>query len=66
MRIKRIVGTGLNDNLSLWVGDKEMMRFEPDGRIFVRGEQVDDNKAVYEEFLRWLQRATKGPTGGDA
>jgi len=34
--------------------DTEFMRFDPDGKVTVRGEVVDDNKDVYLEFREWL------------
>jgi hypothetical protein len=30
-----------------------------DGKIFIRGELVDDNLEVYEAFKEWLERASK-------
>ena len=33
----------------------ECLRFEPDGKVFVRGEQVDDNMAIYKQFKLWLE-----------
>ena len=33
---------------------EEVLRLEPDGRSFVRGEQVDDNAEVYRAFTSWL------------
>ncbi len=38
--------------------ESEMMRFDPDGKIYVRGEQVDDNQGIYMHFRRWLQLAS--------
>lgn len=35
----------------------EVMLFEPDGSITVRGEVVDNNAAVYRTFRRWLRDA---------
>ena len=35
----------------------EMMRFDDDGKAFVRGEQVDDNQGIYMHFRRWMQLA---------
>lgn len=35
----------------------EALRFNPDGSVFVRGEQVDDNRAIYEEFEAWLSKS---------
>lgn len=34
------------------------MHFRADGKVFIRGEEVDDNKAIYQEFLTWLRHAT--------
>ena len=38
-------------------GGDEVMRFEPEGKVFVRGEEVDDNQEVYLAFRRWLETA---------
>jgi len=32
----------------------EMMRFEPNGDIFIRNEKVDNNYVVYEQVKQWL------------
>ncbi len=34
-----------------------MLRFDHDGKVFVRGEQVDDNQGIYMHFRRWLELA---------
>ena len=34
----------------------EVLRFNEDGKVFVRGELVDDNKAIYEAFKEWLEK----------
>ena len=34
----------------------EYLRFQPDGKVFVRGELVDDNQKIYESFKAWLDR----------
>ena len=34
---------------------REMMRFDDDGKVYVRGDQVDDNKGIYMHFRRWLE-----------
>lgn len=33
---------------------EEMVRFDPDGKIYIRGEEVDSNRRVYEAFLSWM------------
>jgi uncharacterized protein with PIN domain len=33
---------------------REVLRLDPDGRVFVRGEEVGDNVEVYRAFTRWL------------
>jgi len=38
-------------------GNPEVLRFEPSGEVFVRGEKVDDNKIIYEVFTDWLWKA---------
>ena len=35
-----------------------MLRLEQDGRCFVRGELVTNNRQVFNAFLAWLTRAT--------
>jgi hypothetical protein len=40
------------------MGDgKEMLRFEPDGTVLVRGVQVDEDRKIYEAFREWFQHA---------
>jgi len=34
-----------------------LMAMHSDGRIFIRGELVDDNHLVYEAFCEWLEVA---------
>lgn len=34
---------------------REMLRFDDNGKVYVRGEQVDDNQEIYTHFRRWLQ-----------
>lgn len=41
-------------DISFHPGGQEVMRFCEDGRIFVRGELVDDNKAVYQAMVDFL------------
>ncbi len=40
---------------------QEMMRFNHDGKVYVRGEEVDDNREIYRHFRRWLQLALVVP-----
>lgn len=37
-------------------GIRTVLRFEPDGRVFVRDELVDSNLEIYEAFKAWLER----------
>jgi len=32
----------------------EVLRFDPDGKVFVRGHHVDSNELIYAEFRHWL------------
>jgi hypothetical protein len=36
---------------------REMIRFDHDGKVYVRGELVDDNQGIYMHFRRWMQLA---------
>jgi len=40
--------------ITLLTESEEVMRFDPGGRITIRGEVVDDNAAVYRAFREWL------------
>jgi len=46
--------TDLLGATSLDIGGVEVLRFEDGGKIFVRGEEVDNNKEVYRAFQQWL------------
>lgn len=46
--------------------DVELMRFEDNGDIFVRGEKVDSNPAVYAAFRSWLGDPRSPPTRCEA
>ena len=41
-------------SIQFLVESGEVLRFEHDGRCFVRGEQVDDNQEVYRILKLWL------------
>jgi len=45
--------------------EREMMRFDHDGKVYVRGEQVDDNQGIYMHFRRWMQLANITPPDKD-
>lgn len=46
-------------SLILQLGDEqEFMRFDPDGRVRVRGNIVANDKEVYKLFKQWLQFST--------
>jgi hypothetical protein len=40
--------------LMFYVGTQTVIKFQPDGKVFVRGEQVDDNKVIYAQLCEWL------------
>jgi len=42
-----------SENIVFHIDDEEILRFEPQGRVFVRGQQVDDNREIYAAFLHW-------------
>jgi hypothetical protein len=44
---------------------REMMRFDHDGKVYVRGEQVDDNQGIYFHFRRWLELGRVIPSEKD-
>lgn len=33
----------------------EFIRIQGDGKVFIRGEVVDDNKSIYKAFAEWLK-----------
>lgn len=37
--------------------DHEVLRFDHDGKVYVRGEEVDDNAEIYVHLRRWLRLA---------
>jgi hypothetical protein len=41
-------------NLVFYAGDKEVLKFEEGGKVFVRGELVDDNKKIYAAIKDFL------------
>ena len=43
----------------------EMIRFDHDGKVYVRGELVDDNQGIYMHFRRWMQLACIIPPDKD-
>lgn len=41
---------------------QEMIRFDPDGKVYVRGNEVDDDPLIYLAFREWVKRCVKeGP-----
>lgn len=38
-----------------------VMEMRPDGDIFIRGEKVDSNPEVYQEFRAWMDAARATP-----
>ena len=41
-------------NLVFLSGNLEVLKFCPNGKVYVRGELVDRNQEIYAEFKRWL------------
>jgi hypothetical protein len=46
-------------SLSFQVSSMEILRFAPNGDIYVKGKLVDNDKAVVNGFREWLDEATK-------
>ena len=44
---------------------REIIRFDHDGKVYVREEQVDDNQGIYMHFRRWMQLACIIPPDKD-
>ncbi len=44
-------------NIVFTIDTEEVIRMEPNGLIFIRGEQVDDNQKVYSAMLSFLSEA---------
>jgi len=47
---------GEASGIILYVDDEEHIKFTVGGKIYVRGELVDDNVEVYQAFKNWLGR----------
>lgn len=45
-------------NIVFTVGTEEMMKFEDNGNVYIRGQLVDDNEEVYKAFKDWLEQST--------
>lgn len=43
-------------SLSFHLADRELLRFDADGAVYVRGEKVDDNLAIYEAVKAFFLR----------
>ncbi len=50
----------VHGSLSLVVAGQEMLRFEPNGDVMVRGEKVESNLQVYEAFRRFMSGTAPG------
>jgi len=42
-------------SISFNVDTDEVLRFDPNGNIYVRGELVDSNKEVYDAMISFLE-----------
>lgn len=53
------VDPGEDGNFIFQLADRtEVMRIAGNGKVIIRGEEVDDNIVVYRTFLSWLRSAT--------
>jgi hypothetical protein len=50
-------GSGGLGSIRFQIGPDELMRFDPDGTVVVRGEVVASNQEVYSHFTKWLAMA---------
>lgn len=41
-------------NIVFWIHDREMIRIEEDGRFYVDGRYVTNDREVYGGFVRWM------------
>jgi len=44
-------------NIVFVVDDEEVITLAPEGVIYIRGEEVDDNRKVYEAMLDFLRQS---------
>lgn len=51
IKIENTLGEEPTGSFMIKVGESEALRFDPDGSIYVRGEQIDDNREVYRSVL---------------
>jgi len=42
-------------NIVFHIDTEEVIRIQPDGEIYIRGEKVDDNQRVYAAMLGFLK-----------
>ena len=49
--------SNLEGNLVIKVGEREIMRFEANGDIFVHGNLIENDVAVLDGFKEWLRDA---------
>jgi hypothetical protein len=56
--IEQMPGKPVSDgSIIFFLHKQEVLRFSPDGPVFIYGERVDDNSAVYRVFLDWLRES---------
>jgi len=42
-------------SISFTIDTDEVIRFDPNGKVYVRGELVDDNHKIYSAMIDFLQ-----------
>jgi hypothetical protein len=56
--IEQMPGKPQSDgSIIFFLHKQEVLRFSPDGPVFIYGERVGDNSAVYRVFVDWLREA---------
>lgn len=48
--------------LSFKYNGQEVLRFDKDGSVYIRGEKVDTNQEIYSALKDWIEIATKEVT----
>lgn len=59
MKAAAVISTEAAGSLMFNVGGESVLKFQPDGKVFVRGEEVDDNKVIYAQLCEWLGMVRK-------
>lgn len=55
--VERLTASSEKGRIEFRVGCNEVMRFENNGDIFVKGNKVENNSKVVSSFKEWLRKA---------